>query len=178
VAWFHPSFPLTTTIPLVGLVSYFLSGHRRHSPRLSLTPSSLLVSVPKATTLRTGLDLVLPTRGVCRLATLGPQNPRLLWLTPCRQPLGLLLGTTVNTPHPFVIGRCPGGLGSPCWPQPVLQKVQPTRILGIWPSTTPGLCLPPPQTRHPWLWDPPFPSPPPSETLSIYQASHGTPHPL
>jgi len=97
----HWSFPLTTTIPLVGLVSYFLSGHRRHSPCLSLPPSSLLVSGPKATTLRTGLDLASPTRGVCRLATLGPQNPRLCFLAPRQRPLGLLLGTTVDTSTPL-----------------------------------------------------------------------------
>jgi len=97
----HPSFPLTTTIPLVGLVSYFLSGHRQHSPRLSLSPSSLLVSVPKVTMLGTRLDLASPTRGVCQLVTLGPQNPGLRWLSPHRRPLGLLLGTTVNTPTPL-----------------------------------------------------------------------------
>jgi len=51
--------------------------------------------------LGTGLDLASPTRGVRRLATLGPQHPGLRWLTPRRRPLGLLLGTTVDTPTPL-----------------------------------------------------------------------------
>jgi len=125
--------------------------------------------------LGTGLDLASPTRGVRRLATLGPQHPGLRWLSPCQRPLGLLLGTTVDTPHPFVIGRRPGGLGSPCWPQPVLQKVQPTCILGIQPSTTPRPLSPAASDMPPPALGPPLPIPPcPLGPCSTWQASHGT----
>jgi len=98
---------------------------------------------------------------------LGLKNPGLHWLTPRRRPLGLLLGTTVDTPHPFIIGRRPGGLGSPCWPQPVLQKVQPTRILGIRPSTTPRPLSPAASDTPSPALGPPLPIPPPSETLRL-----------
>jgi len=71
--------PLTTTIPLVGLVSYNPSGSFQgidDTPLLSLSPSSPLFCVSKATTLGTVFDLALPSRGVRRLATPGPQNPQ------------------------------------------------------------------------------------------------------
>ena len=116
--------------------------------------------------LGTRLDLASPTRGVRRLASLGPQHPGLHFLAPCRQPLGLLLSTTVDTPHPFVIGHRPGGLGSPCWPQPVLQKVQPTCILGIRPLTTPRPLSPAASDMPPLALGPPLPIHPlPSEPL-------------
>jgi len=71
--------PLTTTIPLVGLVSYNPSGSFQgidDTPLLSLSPSSPLFCVSKATTLGTGFDLASPSRGVRQLATPGPQNPQ------------------------------------------------------------------------------------------------------
>jgi len=83
-----------------------------------------------------------------------------------------------STPSPFVIGCCPGSLGSPCWPQPVLQKVQPTRILGIWPSATPWPLPPTALGMPPLALEPPLPIPPALWDPIYWQAFHGTPRPL
>ena len=105
-----PSFPLTTTIPLVGWCLTLLLGHRRHSPRLPSPPPSPLFSVPKATTLGTRFDLASPSRGACWLVTPGPQTLDFVVRHPINNPL-VYYSAPPLTPHPLHHQLLPWQLG-------------------------------------------------------------------